>query len=133
MSDQSNRIYPQGHAHASPSLDILQDTLEFTFNSLDLALSDPLIYSETLASPIDVDPSITSDEKHDRVTVKLNRTLPAGSKAIFKIAYEGKLLSNMIGYYKSVWEHDSKKDYYSLTQFAVTSSIPSPPLTISLP
>ena len=26
----------------------------------------------------------------------------------------------MTGYYKSVWDHDGKKDYYSLTQFAVT-------------
>ena len=133
MSNLPNRIYLQCHAYASPSLDILQDTLEFTFNSLDLVLSNPLIYSETLASPIDVGPSIAPDEKHDRVTIKLTKGLPAGSKATFKIAYEGKLLSNMIGYYKSVWEHDGKKDYYSLTQFAVTLSISSPPLTLSPP
>ena len=132
MSDDQIVSTPS-HAYASISLDILQDTLEFTFNSLDLALSNPLIYYETLASPIDVGPSIISDEKHGRVTVKLSKTLPADSKAIFKVAYEGKLLSNMIGYYKSVWEHDGKKDYYSLTQFAVTSSISSPPLTLSLP
>ena len=58
--------------------------------------------------------------------MKLAKILPAGSKANFKIAYEGKLLSNMTGYYKSVWDHDGKKDYYSLTQFAVTSVVIHP-------
>ena len=67
---------------------------------------------------------MTFNEKRGRATVKLAKALPAGSKAKFKIAYEGKLLSNMTGYYKSVWDHDGKKDYYSLTQFEVTS-VPS--------
>ena len=29
----------------------------------------------------------------------------------------------MTGYYKSVWDHDGKKDHYALTQFAVTPAI----------
>ena len=70
-----------------------------------------------------MDPSIAFDEKRGRATVKLAKTLPAGSKARFKIAYEGNLLSNMIGYYKSVWDHDGKQDYYSLTFFAVTPAV----------
>ena len=40
----------------------------------------------------------------------------------------------MTGYYKSVWDHDGKKDYYSLTQFEVTptpSIRPFAPLIIS--
>ena len=41
--------------------------------------------------------------------------------------YEGKLLSNMTGYYKSVWDHDGKQDYYSLTQFEVIpAALPNP-------
>ncbi|KAF9650846.1 hypothetical protein BDM02DRAFT_3217429 [Thelephora ganbajun] len=103
-------------------LDILQDTSELTFNSSDLTLSRPSVYSEALASSIDVDTSITFNGERGRATVKLAKILPAGSKAKFKIAYEGKLLSNMTGYYKSVWDHDGKKDYYSLTQFEATSA-----------
>jgi aminopeptidase 2 len=40
----------------------------------------------------------------------------------------------MTGYYKSVWDHDGKKDYYSLTQFEVAPAIsirPFTPLIIS--
>jgi hypothetical protein len=124
----------KSHLHVSLSLDILQDTLELTFNSSDLTLSRPSIHSETLAFSVDVDSSITFNEKRGRATVKLAKTLPAGSKARFKIAYKGDLLSNMTGYYKSVWDHDGKKDYYSLTQFEVTplASLPSiSPLTTS--
>ena len=105
--------------YTSYSLDVLQDTSELTFNSSDLTLSNPSVYSEALASSVDVDPSVTFNEKRGRASVKLAKTLPAGSKAKFKIAYEGKLLSNMTGYYRSVWDHDGKKDYYSLTQFEV--------------
>ena len=117
----------KSHLHNSFSLDILQDTPELTFNSSDLTLSRPSIHSETLGSSVDVDSSIAFNEKRGRATVKLAKTLPAGSKARFKIAYEGNLLSNMTGYYKSVWDHDGKKDYYSLTQFEVTpvASLPS--------
>jgi len=35
----------------------------------------------------------------------------------------------MTGYYRSVWDHDGKKDCYSLTQFEVTPAISIPPLT----
>ena len=35
----------------------------------------------------------------------------------------------MTGYYKSVWDHDGKKDYYSLTQFAVTPAVSIRPFT----
>ena len=80
-------------------------------------------------SSIDVDPSIAIDDKSGRATVKLAEALPAGSKARFKIVYKGNLLSNMTGYYKSVWDHDGKKDYYSLTQFEVTPVVSFPPLS----
>ena len=35
----------------------------------------------------------------------------------------------MTGYYRSVWDHDGKRDYYSLTQFEVTPTISIPPFT----
>jgi aminopeptidase 2 len=35
----------------------------------------------------------------------------------------------LTGYYKSGWDHDGKKDYYSLTQFAVTPAISIGPFT----
>ena len=122
---------PQSCSH-TPSLDVLQDTSELTFNSSDLTLSRPSIYSDTLGSVINVVPPIALDEKRGRATVKLAKTLPAGSKIKFKIAYEGELLSNMTGYYKSVWDHNGKKEYYSLTQFEVTPSI-SPSSILLLP
>ena len=96
-------------------------------------MSRPSVFSEAFASLVDVDPSITFNEKRGRATVKLTKTLPAGSKAEFKIAYEGKLLSNMTGYYKSVWDHDGKKDYYSLTQFEVTLSTSPPSFILLIP
>ena len=128
MRNRSNLISPS-LAYASPSLDILQDTSELTFNTADLTLHRPSVYSEALASSVDADPSIAFNEKRGRATVKLAKALPAGSKANLKIAYEGKLLSNMVGYYRSVWEHDGKKDYYSLTQFEVTP--PASPLSLT--
>src|SRR5258708_1981403 len=100
----------QSPTHASHSLDVLQDTSELTFNSSGITISHPSVYSEALASSVDIDPSVTFNEKRSRATVKLAKALPAGSKAKFKIAYKGKLLSNMTGYYKSVWDHDGKKD-----------------------
>jgi aminopeptidase 2 len=126
---------PPSPTYASHSLDVLQDTSELTFNSSDLNISRPSVYSEALASFVDVDPSVTFNEKRGRATVKLAKALPAGSKAKFKIAYEGKLLSNMTGYYKSLWDHDGKKDHYSLTQFEVTSTIfyPSLPFFTTFP
>lgn len=120
---------PQCLTYTPRSLDVLQDTSELTFNSSDLILSHPSVYSETLASSVDVDPSVSFNDKLGRATVKMARALPAGSKAKFKIAYEGKLLSNMTGYYKSVWDHDGKKDYYSLTQFEVALAISHPSFT----
>lgn len=115
--------------YISHSIDVLHDTSELTFNSSDLTLSRPSVYSEALTSFVDVHPSVTFNEQRGRATIKLAKTLPAGSKAKLKIAYEGKLLSNMTGYYKSVWDHDGKKDYYSLTQFEVTSAISHPSFT----
>ena len=88
------------------------------------------MYSEAFALSVDVDPSVTFNEKRGRATVKLAKALPAGSKAKLKIVYEGSLLSNMTGYYKSVWDHDGKKDHYSLTQFEVIPAISYPTFTL---
>jgi len=59
------------------------------------------------------------DKVQERTTYELNDTLPAGSKAELKIAFEGELTGSMTGYYKASWEHEGKTKYYALTQFEV--------------
>lgn len=59
------------------------------------------------------------DKVQERTTYQLTDVLPAGSKAEVKIVFEGELTGNMLGYYKSSWEHEGEKKYYALTQFEV--------------
>ena len=59
------------------------------------------------------------DKVQERITYQLTDVLPAGSKAELKIAFEGELTGNMLGYYKASWEHEGKTKYYALTQFEV--------------
>lgn len=59
------------------------------------------------------------DKTSERVAYKLNKTLPAGSKATLKISFQGKLTGSMTGYYRSAYEKDGETKYYALTQFEV--------------
>jgi len=65
------------------------------------------------------------DKTQERTTFQLPRNLPTGSKAELKIAFSGEITGNMMGYYKSSWEHEGKTKHYALTQFEVRSMIHS--------
>jgi aminopeptidase N len=59
------------------------------------------------------------DEKDKRVTFTFPTTFEAGSKIELRIGFSGDLTGSMVGYYKSSYEKDGEKKYYSLTQFEV--------------
>jgi len=61
------------------------------------------------------------DKAKERTTFQLPNglKLSAGSKAELKIHFEAKITGNMMGYYKSSWEHEGKTKNYALTQFEV--------------
>lgn len=90
------------------------------FNSADLNLGNASIHSDALQTQ-QVDSSRSYDSEQERTTLHFATPLPANSKATLKIAFDGALTGNMMGYYRSSYEADGKKKYYSLTQFEVCS------------
>jgi len=103
-------------------LDILKETSKVTFNSADLVLGEVTLSSTALKTSEDFKASAALDEKMERATIEIPASLPAGSKAQLKVSFEGKLTSNMTGYYKSAWENNGSKEFYALTQFEPTDA-----------
>ena len=67
--------------------------------------------------------NIDINQKSERATYSLSGTLPAGSKASFKVSFKGRLTGSMAGYYKSAYEKDGQTRYYALTQFEVSMQL----------
>ncbi|KAK7043674.1 Aminopeptidase 2 mitochondrial [Paramarasmius palmivorus] len=98
------------------SLDVKEDTDTIVLNSNGLQLGKATVYSDALKKS-EAEIEQTYDEKETRVTFKFPTVFPAGSKAELQISYSGELKDNMVGYYRSSWEHEGKTKYYALTQF----------------
>ncbi len=99
---------------------MVKDTSAIVFNTANLVLGDLSVSSPALPSPI-LQPAsaLKLDDEAERATLQLSKRLPAGSKAEFKVGFEGELTGAMLGYYRSAYEHEGKTQYYSLTQFEV--------------
>ncbi|KAF8162999.1 leucyl aminopeptidase [Crassisporium funariophilum] len=103
------------------NLDIQTETSSIVLNTSELELGKASLYSDALKA--EQEPTGSSfDKSQERTTYQLSANLPAGSKAELKIAFGGKLTGNMMGYYKSSWEHEGKTKYYALTQFEPTAA-----------
>lgn len=59
------------------------------------------------------------DVGQERLTLNFPTEVPAGSKAELRISFTGKLMGDMMGYYKSSWQENGNTKYYALTQFEV--------------
>jgi aminopeptidase 2 len=105
-------------------LDVKKETSTIIFNAADLKLNDASLYSDTLKLK-QVDTSRSLDDKAERGVLSFSTPLPAGSKATLSIAFSGELTGSMMGYYKSSFEHEGTKKYYTLTQFEVRINITS--------
>ncbi|KAJ8587988.1 hypothetical protein M405DRAFT_277524 [Rhizopogon salebrosus TDB-379] len=102
-------------------LDVKKETSTIIFNAADLKLNDASLYSDTLKLK-QVDTSRSLDDKAERGVLSFSTPLPAGSKATLSIAFSGELTGSMMGYYKSSFEHEGTKKYYTLTQFEPTAA-----------
>ncbi|KAG1778533.1 hypothetical protein EV702DRAFT_967778 [Suillus placidus] len=102
-------------------LDVKKETSTIVFNSADLKLNDASLYSDELKIK-QSDPSPSLDDKAERCVLSFSTPVPAGSKATLSIGFSGELTSAMMGYYKSSFEHDGTKKYYTLTQFEPTAA-----------
>ncbi|CAA7267619.1 unnamed protein product [Cyclocybe aegerita] len=103
------------------SLDVNAGTSAIVLNTSNLELGAATLYSNALSA--EQAPTVSSfDKTQERTTFQLTQNLPAGSKAELKIAFSGELTGNMMGYYKSSWEHEGKTKHYALTQFEPTAA-----------
>lgn len=103
------------------NLDIKKETSTIAFNSADLKLNAASLYSDALKiKQLDTSPSL--DEKAERCVLSFPTPLLAGSKATLSIGFSGELTGAMMGYYKSSFEHEGTKKYYTLTQFEPTAA-----------
>ncbi|KAF5369559.1 hypothetical protein D9758_002824 [Tetrapyrgos nigripes] len=84
-------------------LDVKEPTSKIVLNSDELQL----------------DKVLSVNEKDKRVTFTFPATFEAGSKLELGIRFAGELKDGVIGYFKSSYEKDGQKKYYSLTQFTV--------------
>lgn len=97
-------------------LDVKKETSTIVLNSANLKLNDASLYSNELKiNQVDLSPSL--DDKAERCVLSFSTPVPAGSKATMSIGFSGDLTGAMMGYYKSSFEHDGTKEYYTLTQF----------------
>lgn len=99
------------------SLDVLEATNSIVLNSHE-SLELPSASLTLVSSPAQaLQPTKQSfDSKNERTSWAFAETLPAGSKAIFRVAFKGVLDGSMTGYYKSTWDGG----IYTLTQFEVS-------------
>lgn len=99
------------------SLDVLEATNSIVLNSHE-SLELPSASLTLVSSPAQsLQPTKQSfDPKNERTSWAFAETLPAGSKAVFRVAFKGVLDGSMTGYYKSTWDGG----IYTLTQFEVS-------------
>ena len=62
--------------------------------------------------------SVDFDEKLERCSLGFPQTISAGAHIQLKVAFEGELTDDLMGYYKSLG-NENGEDVYALTQFEV--------------
>ena len=107
------------------SLDVKADTSAIVFNVSKLYISaiEVCVASEAPKQVITQDLSALSIDKEDeRATIKLPTTIVAGKKVELKINFSAELGTSPKGYFRSSWEDDGKKQYYSVTLLSVCTT-----------
>ncbi|OBZ75470.1 Aminopeptidase 1 [Grifola frondosa] len=102
-------------------LDVNTETSTVVLNTADLNIGEVSLFSEALRLE-QTHPSRAFDSGLERGSFTFATSLPAKSKAQLKIAFDGDLTSNMLGYYRSSGGNEDKTKYYSLTQFEPTAA-----------
>ncbi|KAF5367551.1 hypothetical protein D9758_003664 [Tetrapyrgos nigripes] len=97
-------------------LDVKEPTSKIVLNSEGLKLGKAFVRSESLKDE-QAASEHSVNEKEKRVTFTFPTTFEAGSKIQLRVGFAGELTGSMVGYYRSSYEKDGKKKYYSLTQF----------------
>ena len=106
------------------SLDVVKDTSQIVFNMNKLTLGETRVTSAALKEDIvQASSELKIDAANERVALELPVTLPAGSQLQLKVDFAGELTGDMMGYYRSAWEHEGKTQHYALTQFEVRINI----------
>ncbi|KAG1730487.1 peptidase M1, membrane alanine aminopeptidase, partial [Suillus occidentalis] len=116
-TDLENSLF-EGVVKIEYPADVKKKTSTIVFNSADLKLNDTSLYSDELKI-MQVDHSPSLDDKVERCVLSFSTPVPAGSKATLSMSFSGELTGAMMGSYKSSFEHDGTKKYYTLTQIEV--------------
>ncbi|KAI8064377.1 aminopeptidase [Gongronella butleri] len=103
---------------------VLQDSNTIVLNAHDLKIRSATIYSTSLKTesrqPVT---SICCDEKRDQVSLSFVETLPAQSKAVLEVHFDGILNDQMCGFYRSSYKtSDGETKYIATTQFEATDA-----------
>ncbi|KAF9265642.1 leucyl aminopeptidase [Marasmius fiardii PR-910] len=104
------------------SLDIKENTNTITLNSNALNLGKANVVSDSLKDSPVVETKQIVDDDQKRVAFQFPTEFTAGSKAQLQVTFSGELRDNMVGYYRSAYEHGGKTRYYALTQFEPTDA-----------
>ncbi|KAF9265351.1 leucyl aminopeptidase [Marasmius fiardii PR-910] len=104
------------------SLDIKENTDKITLNSNALDLGKAHVISDSSKGSPLVETKQIVDDGQKRVTFQFPTELAVDSKAQFQISFSGELKDNMLGYYRSAYEHNGKTRYYALTHFEPTNA-----------
>ncbi|KAI0259093.1 leucyl aminopeptidase [Gloeopeniophorella convolvens] len=99
-------------------LDIVNATKSITFNAAEGLKLGSAILAVTSSAAEFAPKKTTFDATTQRASLTFAEELPAGTKAILRIGFEGALTDSMTGYYKSTWD----KGIYTLTQFEPTDA-----------
>ncbi|PCH38764.1 leucyl aminopeptidase [Wolfiporia cocos MD-104 SS10] len=104
----------------SVDLHVQEDTQAIVFNTCELIIENATIFSDATQTEQKLPCAIQAE--HQRASLDLSTTLPAGSKARLTLSFRGELTDSMMGYYRSVSSGKGKTYTYSLTQFEPTAA-----------
>ncbi|ORE08615.1 hypothetical protein BCV72DRAFT_86089 [Rhizopus microsporus var. microsporus] len=121
---QPNLTTFEFHGVVKVNLNVNQDTTKVTLNTRDIKikfafLSTEGLKTESKQAAID----ISYDEKKDLAFLTFQDSVPAGSKAVLEVHYEGELNDQMAGFYRSSYKDaDGNTRYLATTQFESTDA-----------
>jgi len=101
--------------NVSVELDVIQPTSELVCNAVDLKVDSVKVNGEDA-----IDSKINNED--ELLTVKLDKPLEPGTKAVFSCKFTGELNDKMRGFYRSKYTQDGEERYAATTQFESTDA-----------
>ena len=98
-----------------------KETSKLVFHSSGLEISDIVLHNQS-ANVTEKPTSHSLDPVTERAIVEFPSALQGGSTVVLQLKFKGPLTGDMMGYYRSSWKNEGKEEYYSLTQFEVSSN-----------